>query len=356
MAGLLRNTLFNPLLTGPLLLALTRGSPETRTRILDTVGKVPYAPNEALLIRSLKYLLAFGLVSQLNRFLTRLALNKWQLRDTTPPFDPKNEVCVITGGSGGIGSEIVRNLARTGMRIAIMDLTPPPADLKAYRNVHFYESDITKPEAVQEVAARIKKDLGTVSILLNNAGVGNTYNILDISDSYLEKVFHINLISHWYTVKAFLPDMIAAKKGHILSTASMASYVAVAGMVDYCVTKAGVMSFHEGLNQELKHRYNAPFIKTTAIHPYWVQTKMFFDIGADSLSPAKAPSMTPQYAGTEIAKAVLSGRSGHLILPKDFRLAGITGVRGWATWLHELANDGLKEITLKGDAKSLPAR
>lgn len=41
--------------------------------------------------------------------------------------------------------------------------------------------------------------------------------------------------------------MISGKKGHIVSTASMASYTAVAGMVDYCVTKAGVMSFHEGM-------------------------------------------------------------------------------------------------------------
>ena len=347
MASVLRNTVFSPFLTGPLLLALTRGSRETRTRILDVFAKLPRAPSEEVLVKTLKYLLAFGIVNRLNRFLTRLALNKWQLRDTTPPFNPEDEVCVITGGSGGIGSEVVRNLARTGMRIAIIDLSPPPADLKAYRNVHFYESDITKPENVDEVAQRIKNDLGTVSILLNNAGVGQTFDILSVSNSYLEKVFHINLISHWYTVKAFLPGMIAAKKGHILSIASMASYVAVAGMVDYCVTKAGVMSFHEGLNQELKHRYNASFIKTTAIHPYWVSTKMFFDIGKDSLNPIKAPTMTPEYAGRETAKAVLKGKSGHLILPKDPKLHSVTAARGWPIWMHELLNDGLAKITIK---------
>ena len=357
MSGLVRHTLLNPLVTAPLLIALTRGSPELRQRILGAFAKLPRGgPSEPSLLKALKYLLAFGLLGSFNRFMNRLALNKWQFRETTPPFNAKEEVCAITGGSGGIGSEIIRNLARTGMRIAILDVVPPPNDLKAYRNVHFYETDITNPESVNEIATRVKNDLGSVSILLNNAGVGQTWNIMDVPDSYLEKVFHINLISHWYTVRAFLPDMIANKKGHILTTASMASYVAVAGMVDYCVTKAGAMSFHEGLNQELKHRYNAPFIKTTAVHPYWVATKMFFNIGKDSLSMAKAPTMTPEYAGKEIAKAVLKGKSGHLILPKDPRLHGVTGARGWAIWLHELMNDSLKDVTYKGDAKSLPAK
>ena len=357
MASLMRNTILNPYLTGPLLLALTRGSPDLRARLVHAFERLPRGgPAEPTLIKVLKYLVAFGVLNRLNHYLTRFALNKWQLRSTTPPFHAPDEVCVITGGSGGIGSEVVRNLARTGMRIAIMDVSAPPSDLKAYRNVHFYESDITSAENVREVAEKIKGDLGVVSILLNNAGIGQTFDILDVSDAYLEKVFHINLISHWYTVRAFLPGMIEAKKGHILTTASMASYVAVAGMVDYCVTKAGAMSFHEGLNQELKHRYNAPFIKTTSIHPYWVQTKMFFNIGKDSLNPIKAPSMTPEYVGKQIANAVLSGKSGHVILPKDQRLYGVTGGRGWPIWMHELMNDSLKEITKKGDAKSLPAR
>ena len=112
--------------------------------------------------------------------------------------------------------------------------------------MHWYECDITNHEAVHEVADKIKSELGTVTILFNNAGIGKTATITEVSPEFLEKIFHINLISHWYTVKEFLPGMIQAKKGHIVSTASMASFVQVAGMVDYCVTKAGVMSFHEG--------------------------------------------------------------------------------------------------------------
>lgn len=113
-------------------------------------------------------------------------------------------------------------------------------------NVHFFECDVTNPESVYKVCAKIKAELGPPTILFNNAGIGKTYNILDEPDDYLTKIFQINLLCHWYTVKAFLPDMIAMKKGHVIATASMASFINAAGMVDYCVTKAGVMSFHEG--------------------------------------------------------------------------------------------------------------
>lgn len=210
--------------------------------------------------------------------------------------------------------------------------------------MHFYECDITNSSSVASVASTIKSDLGLPTILLNNAGIGRTYNILDVPDSYLEKIFHINLISHWYTVRAFLPDMITARKGHIVTIASMASYVAVPGMVDYCVTKAGTMSFHEGLNQELKHRYDAPFIKTTAVHPHWVRTALLGD-WERTITSSGHPIMTPQYAGEEIAKAVLGGRSSTLILPPQALLKAVSGMRGWPHWLHELANDGQKHMT-----------
>ena len=122
------------------------------------------------------------------------------------------------------------------------------------RNIHFYKTDITNIDAVNESAANIKAELGTVTILCNNAGLGGKGTILDVSNNYLEKIFHINIMSMWYTVKAFLPGMIEAKKGHIVTTASMASYTSVAGMVDYCVTKAGAVSFHEG---EHRHCWSA---------------------------------------------------------------------------------------------------
>lgn len=69
---------------------------------------------------------------------------------------------------------------------------------------------------------------------------------MDASPEWVEKIFRVNLISHWQLVQEFLPGMLKQQKGHIVSIASVASFVGVASMVDYSATKAGLLAFHEG--------------------------------------------------------------------------------------------------------------
>ncbi len=64
-------------------------------------------------------------------------------------------------------------------------------------------------------------------------------------------------------VKEFIPAMIKKNHGHVVTIASMASYVVHARNVDYACTKASAVAFHEGLSSELKNRYNAPSVRTT---------------------------------------------------------------------------------------------
>lgn len=130
MASVLSNTLFQPIFTGPLLWALTRGSPEIRDRILRPLAQLPFKLEEGTLVTGLKWLFALGVVGKINGFLNRWALNKWLLSDKGAAFNPPREIAVITGGSGGIAVEIIKNLAPTGMKIAILDISPPPASIK----------------------------------------------------------------------------------------------------------------------------------------------------------------------------------------------------------------------------------
>jgi len=113
-------------------------------------------------------------------------------------------------------------------------------------NVSFYECDITQKSRLHEVATKIQNEVGAPSILINNAGIGRSYDILEASEEHLNQIFAINTISHWFTVQEFLPDMIKNKKGHIVTIASMASFTSVAGMAEYCATKASALAFHEG--------------------------------------------------------------------------------------------------------------
>jgi len=122
----------------------------------------------------------------------------------------------------------------------MLTLINPDASIK------LFSCDITDPAAVRSAAEQIKSTMGPPSILVNNAGIASAHSILDTSDDFLKKIFDVNVLSNFTTVKAFLPDMIAKNKGHVVTVASLASYVTVAGIVDYCSTKAAVLSFHEG--------------------------------------------------------------------------------------------------------------
>lgn len=113
-------------------------------------------------------------------------------------------------------------------------------------NIKFFACDITNPKAVYSTAEQIKATLGAPTILINNAGILEAHTILNTSDEFLRKIFDVNVLSNWYTVKAFLPDMVRQNKGHIVTVASMASFVGLASMGDYSATKAAILSFHEG--------------------------------------------------------------------------------------------------------------
>lgn len=207
-------------------------------------------------------------------------------------------------------------------------------------NVKFFKCDITSKEDVERVGSEVRASFGSPSILCNNAGIAHAHTILEATPEYLNKLFNVNLISQFYTIQAFLPDMIKAKKGHIISTASIASFVTCAGLVDYAASKAGVMALNEGLQQELKHRYNAPEIKTSIVHPIYVKTPLVTSY-AKSLESSKAVQIEPEMVANAILKQIESGRSGRIVLPKWMGL--LANARAWADWLQQVVRDSSKD-------------
>jgi short-subunit dehydrogenase len=129
--------------------------------------------------------------------------------------------------------------------------------------VFFYEADVTNSAAVASVAAQIRRDHGEPTVLINNAGIGTGETILGGREEMIKKVFEVNTISHFWMVREFLPAMIKKNHGHVVTIASMASYVVHAQNVDYSCSKASALAFHEGLSSELRARYDAPNVRTT---------------------------------------------------------------------------------------------
>jgi len=207
--------------------------------------------------------------------------------------------------------------------------------------ISYYKCDITSREAIHEVAEAIRSDLGSPSILVNNAGIGNAYTILDVPAGSLHRLFNINLLSHWSTVQEFLPDMIAKKKGHIMSVASLASFVALAGAVDYACTKAALLAFHEGLTQEIKHRYRCPEIKTTIVHPNWTKSAITSHPSLQAgLKRVGAKILEPENVAFAMVNQLLAARSGQLVLGPGFAPT----VRALPLWLQELLRDSQANV------------
>lgn len=334
MSSIVKHTVLSPVVTGTLLYILTRGPPSLRNPL---VRRFSSSVQIARLITSLKWLFALGLGRQVNSLLSTWARNRWQWKSDKVAWKWNEEVAVVTGGSNGIGALIAKGLAMKGIKVAVIDVQSLPQDMENWASISYFKCDITSPTEVQEAAGSIRSSLGVPTILCNNAGIASAHTILDTSAEYLRKLFDVNLLSHFYLIQAFLPGMMEKKKGHIVSTASMASFVGVAGLVDYCATKAGVLALHEGLGQELKHRYNAPQIKTSVVHPIYVNTRLITS-WRESLRTAKATLLEPETVADAVVAQIVSGRSGQIVLPAWMGPAA--GVRGWPDWLQEIVRDG----------------
>jgi all-trans-retinol dehydrogenase (NAD+) len=112
-----------------------------------------------------------------------------------------------------------------------------------------------------------------VTVLVNNAGIVSGKKLLDCPEPLMKKTLEVNTLSHLYTVKEFLPDMIKMNKGHIVTIASVAGVAAAAALGDYCASKFGAFAIDESIRMEIiKNGWN---INTTCICPYFINTGMF---------------------------------------------------------------------------------
>lgn len=277
--------------------------------------------------KALGVLLALGLIRSLNKSLSQWTLNNWT---SSPRWNPARELILITGGCSGIGKQVMEDLSKTGVRVIILDITEPKFTLP--RNVAFYRADITSSANIAEVAKLIRDKHGDPTVLVNNAGVGYDGTILEEPESKIRQTFEVNTISHFLMVKEFLPAMIKANHGHVVTIASMASFVALGEMADYCCSKASALAFHESLRQELKSWYNAPGVRTSVVHPMWVRTPMIKML-TDHESHFRQPIMTVEFVAGKIAKQILSQNSGQVILPEYQSAASL--VRAMPTWMQE---------------------
>ncbi|KAE9575473.1 hypothetical protein CGMCC3_g8463 [Colletotrichum fructicola] len=287
---------------------------------------------------ALAILLGWTAVKKASRALGNAALNNY----SHDKYDWRRELVLITGGSGDMGDMLVRKLAKNCVKVVSIDIVPPRTPLPS--NAYFYQADITKATSIKETADQIRQDHGDPTVLVNNAGVMKISTILDETEEQIRQTFDVNIISNFLLIKEFLPSMIKRNHGHVVTIASMASFVTGVQNVDYSCTKVGALALHEGLAQELRHRYHAPKVRTSIIHPTYVRTALIDRV--HSSGKFKALLLEPEHVVHQIFKQIMSGRSGQVYVPKQYSRAA--GARGWPHWAQEGLRNAQKDVLLHG--------
>ncbi|KAF1412832.1 Epidermal retinol dehydrogenase 2, partial [Spheniscus magellanicus] len=159
----------------------------------------------------------------------------------------------------------------------------------------------------------VKKEVGDVSILVNNAGIVTGKRFIDSPDELVEKNMGVNIMAHFWTYKAFVPAMVASNHGHLVSIASSAGLTGVNGLSDYCASKFAAVGFAESIDCEMRS-LGKTGVKTTIVCPYIISTGMFD--GCRSKWPNLLPILEPEYVAEKIITAIRQEQE-ILLLPRS---------------------------------------
>jgi all-trans-retinol dehydrogenase (NAD+) len=227
------------------------------------------------------------------------------------------KIVLITGAGMGLGRLLALKFADEGSRVVLWDLNEAAVRktvgevLEKGGQAWWYVCDVSDRLQVYETAARVRSEAGKVDVLVNNAGIVAGKDFLECSDEELQRTLEVNTMAHFWTSKAFLPDMIAANSGHIVAVSSVAGWVGVARMTDYTASKFAATGFMESLGAEMrKAGYSG--IQTTTICPFFVDTGMFD--GVRSRFKFLLPILSPEKVVQKSIRAVKNGKR-ILLLP-----------------------------------------
>lgn len=236
---------------------------------------------------------------------------------------------VITGAGSGIGRLMALRIVEEGGRVAIWDINgeaarttadmanaqvgADPSDPKAIA----FTVDVTDNAAVQQAAADTIDALGRVNVLINNAGVVSGAPFEDLTEQQIRRTFAVNVLSLFWTTKAFMPALRKQQRAAIVTVASAAGIVAVARQTDYAASKFAAVGFTSSLRSELKKA--GSHIRTLTVCPYYIDTGMFE--GVTTKFPLLLPILKEQAVADRIVEAVAKGRE-RLIMPPFAAVAG----------------------------------
>ncbi len=280
-----------------------------------------------------------------------------------PAYDLNGKVALVTGAARGIGFETARQMHLRGASVAVLDLSAEEAREAAERigpRAIGLAGDVTDQNAMFAAVAEVVEKLGGLDVAVANAGIAQKQfaTARGISGEEWERVFEVDLLGVWRTVRAALPQIVE-RRGQMVVVSSVYAFANGMGNTPYAVAKAGVEALGRSLRVEL-----APHGASASVAYFgWVDTKLVQDAfdQEDSdrirdLSPDfLLKRITPDEAGAGLVRGI-EERAPRIFVPKWWRY--VSAFRGLINPLldRRMESDAKTAALIRDlDAKSVDA-
>jgi NAD(P)-dependent dehydrogenase (short-subunit alcohol dehydrogenase family) len=277
-----------------------------------------------------------------------------------PVYDLNGKVALVTGAARGIGFETARQMHLRGASVAVLDLSAEEAAERIGPRAIGLAGDVTDQNAMFAAVAEVVEKLGGLDVAVANAGIAQKQfaTARGISGEEWERVFEVDLLGVWRTVRAALPQIVE-RRGQMVVVSSVYAFANGMGNSPYAVAKAGVEALGRSLRVEL-----APHGASASVAYFgWVDTKLVQDAFAQEdsgrikeLSPDfLMKRITPDEAGAGLVRGI-EERAPRIFVPKWWRY--VAAFRGLINPLldRRMESDAKTAALIRDlDAKSVDA-
>ncbi len=254
-------------------------------------------------------------------------------------FRLDGSAALVTGGGQGIGRALARALGEAGARVAIVDMNRTTAEEVAHElagegiETMAVQADVTRSADVDKAVAAVVQHFGSLTIALNNAGIGQWIDAENAPDEEWRRVMAVNLDGVFWCARAEARVMLPRGYGKIINTASMSGHIVTTpqNQVPYNASTAGVLH----LTRTLAAEWASRGVRVNSISPGYTRTRLLDDLLATPIGKSMMPkwmSMTPMGRPAEVED--LQGAVVYLASPASDFVTGADIVidGGYTCW------------------------
>ncbi|MEO7050267.1 MAG: acetoacetyl-CoA reductase [Rhodanobacter sp.] len=192
---------------------------------------------------------------------------------------------IVTGGIGGLGTEICRRLAQAGRQVVAVDLAARAERLAAFRReladldgaIAFEPADVSDFDSCQQLAARVEQQYGSIDIVVNAAGITRDASLRKMTPQQWHELMHVNLDGVFNLCRNVVEGMTARGFGRIVNISSVNGQTGQFGQTNYSAAKAGVHGFSMALARETARKG----VTVNTVSPGYCDTPMVAAVSAE---------------------------------------------------------------------------